>query len=110
LIDTAQRKRRPDGAFDLSWTKDNLTVSISLRIISSPQTGGTTASDSPQGQGLRGLRLPTSIADAAAQQNTSTPPAPAAPTSTPPSAQAQAPVSTQAARHGITEEQGGTAQ
>jgi len=108
LIATAQRKRRPDGAFDLSWTKDNLTVSISLRIISSPQAGGTTASDSPQGQGLRGLRLPTSIADASAPQNTLTPPAPAAPAGTAPAAQAA--VSTQAARHNITEEQGGTAQ
>ncbi|WP_426400233.1 type VI secretion system membrane subunit TssM [Ralstonia sp. R-29] len=106
LIATAQRKRRPDGAFDLTWTKDSLTVSISLRIISSPQTGGTTASDSPQGQGLRGLRLPTSIADASAAQNTLTPPAPAG---TPPAG--QAPASTQAARRGtVTEEQGGTAQ
>ena len=34
LIATAQRKRRPDGAFDLSWTKDGLTVAISLRTWS----------------------------------------------------------------------------
>jgi type VI secretion system protein ImpL len=108
LIATAQRKRRPDGAFDLSWTKDGLTVAISLRIISSPQTGGTTASDSPQGQGLRGLRLPTSIADMTAPLNTSTPPAPAG---SPPAGHTPAPAQTQAAtRSAVTEEQGGTAQ
>jgi type VI secretion system protein ImpL len=110
LIATATRKRRPDGAFDLTWTRDGISVSISLRIISSPQSGGSTASDSPQGQGLRGLRLPTSIADVNAPASTSTPPAPAgSPPSTP--APAQTPSTTQAAnRPAVTDEQGGTPQ
>ncbi|ARS59247.1 type VI secretion system membrane subunit TssM [Ralstonia pseudosolanacearum] len=106
LIATANRKRRPDGAFDLTWARGDISVSVSLRIISSPQTAGTSGSDSPQGQGLRGLRLPTSIADATASQNTATPPAPAG--SRPASAAA---ATTQAtARTLVTQEQGGTAQ
>ncbi|WP_454712169.1 type VI secretion system membrane subunit TssM [Cupriavidus nantongensis] len=116
LIATAARKRRPDGAFDLTWSRDNIAVSVALRIISSPQTAGNaSASDSPQSQGLRGLRLPTAIADANAPLNTATPPAPspstspAAPPSAPPAPnpQASTPGSAQASAQ---VNQGGTAQ
>ncbi|MBY4897541.1 type VI secretion system membrane subunit TssM [Cupriavidus sp. AU9028] len=62
LIATATRKRRPDGAFELSWTQGGTTVAVALRIVSSPQTSAN--SDAPQGQGLRGLKLPQTVADA----------------------------------------------
>ena len=37
LINSAQRKRRPDGTFDLSWTQGSVTVAVSMRIISTSQ-------------------------------------------------------------------------
>lgn len=64
LINSAQRKRRPDGTFDLTWTQGSVSVSVTMRIISTSQpTGG---GDQPQQQSLRGLRLPSSVADASA--------------------------------------------
>ncbi|KWN17755.1 type VI secretion system membrane subunit TssM [Burkholderia ubonensis] len=64
LINSAQRKRRPDGTFDLTWTQGNVNVSVTMRIISTSQpTGG---GDQPQQQSLRGLRLPSSVADVGA--------------------------------------------
>jgi type VI secretion system protein ImpL len=64
LINSAQRKKKENGVFELAWTQAGLTVAVDLRIISSPQVSGDgTASGgtSPQGQGLRGVRLPTSV-------------------------------------------------
>ncbi|MCT9071772.1 type VI secretion system membrane subunit TssM [Cupriavidus gilardii] len=88
LIATASRKRRPDGAFELSWTQGGTTVAVALRIVSSPQTT-TAAADSPQGQGLRGLKLPPAIADASAPVSTTEAAQPAA---SAPVAQSGAPV------------------
>lgn len=114
LIATAQRKRRPDGAFDLTWSRDNIAVSVALRIISSPQSGGTNApADSPQGQGLRGLKLPTTIADTSAPLNTAAAPsAPASPASAPQAAApaATAPNTQASANAPANANQGGTAQ
>lgn len=65
LIDSAQRKRRPDGTFDLTWTQGSVSVSVSMRIISTSQpTSGT--GNAPQQQGLLGATLPSSIADVSA--------------------------------------------
>jgi len=68
LINSAQRKRRPDGTFDLSWTQGNVTVAVSMRIISTSQASGG-GGDAPQQQSLRGLRLPSSVADVSAAAN-----------------------------------------
>ncbi|MGU7783869.1 type VI secretion system membrane subunit TssM [Burkholderia sp. PU8-34] len=80
LINSAQRKRRPDGTFDLTWAQGSVNVSVTMRIISTSQpTGG--GGDQPQQQSLRGLTLPSSIADAsagAAQNATAVPGAGAA--------------------------------
>ncbi|ALL69584.1 IcmF-related protein (plasmid) [Paraburkholderia caribensis MBA4] len=77
LINTAQRSRRPDGTFDLTWTQGSVTVSVSMRIISTSQA--TASGDAPQQQSLRGLKLPSSIADVGAPtgaaQTAWTPPA-----------------------------------
>src|SRR6202012_4977039 len=61
LINSAQRTRHPDGTFDLSWTQGSVTVSVSMRIISTSQASGGNG-DAPQQQSLRGLQLPSSIA------------------------------------------------
>lgn len=60
LINTATRTRKPGGNFELSWTAENITVPINLKIISSPQVTGKT-SDGAQGQGFRGMKLPESV-------------------------------------------------
>jgi type VI secretion system protein ImpL len=61
LINSAQRSRRPDGTFDLTWTQGSVTVSLSMRIISTSQPTASSG-DAPQQQGLRGVQLPSSIA------------------------------------------------
>lgn len=62
LIATAARKRRTDGAFELSWAQGGTTVTVALRIVSSPDTAA--ASDALQGSGLRGVTLPRTVAEA----------------------------------------------
>ncbi|MCZ7153804.1 hypothetical protein NK280_24735, partial [Salmonella enterica] len=85
--------------FELSWTQGGTTVAVALRIVSSPQTT-TAAADSPQGQGLRGLKLPPAIADASAPVSTTEAAQPAA---SAPVAQSGAPV----AQSGATVRAGG---
>jgi type VI secretion system protein ImpL len=68
LINSAQRKREPDGTFDLSWTQGAVTVAVSMRIISTSQPSSG-AGDAPQQQSLRGLHLPSSVADVSAAAN-----------------------------------------
>jgi type VI secretion system protein ImpL len=60
LLSSAQRERQPDGSFLLTWSRDNVNVSVKLRVVQSPQSGG---GDSPQGKGLRGITLPTSVVE-----------------------------------------------
>ncbi|MDE1138662.1 type VI secretion system membrane subunit TssM [Paraburkholderia tropica] len=80
LINSAQRSRRPDGTFDLNWTQGSVTVSVSMRIISTSQPTASSG-DAPQQQGLRGVQLPSSIASVGAAANPAVSPAsnPAAP-------------------------------
>ena len=65
LINSAHRVRNPDGTFALSWTQGSVTVSLSMKIVSTsqPSSGG---GDAPQQQSLRGTHLPTSVVDVAA--------------------------------------------
>ncbi|WP_027797172.1 type VI secretion system membrane subunit TssM [Paraburkholderia acidipaludis] len=65
LIDSAQRKRRPDGTFDLVWTQGSVSVAVTMRIVSTSQPTSGTA-NAPQQQGLLGMTLPSSIADVSA--------------------------------------------
>ena len=72
LINSAQRKKLDDGIFELAWTSGAHTVSIDLRIISSPQVSaapnaaaGAAASGSPTKQSLLGLKLPATVAGGA---------------------------------------------
>ncbi|HEY4541024.1 MAG TPA: type VI secretion IcmF C-terminal domain-containing protein, partial [Noviherbaspirillum sp.] len=60
MIDTAQRRKKDGGVFELSWEKSGVAVSIDLKIVSSPETSGG-ASAAPQAKGFRGLVLPDSI-------------------------------------------------
>ncbi|WP_434662818.1 type VI secretion system membrane subunit TssM [Paraburkholderia sp. A3BS-1L] len=62
LINSAQRSRKPDGTFDLTWTQGSVTVSVSMRIISTSQPTAS-AGNAPQPQGLSGVQLPSSIAN-----------------------------------------------
>lgn len=68
LINSAQRKKKPDGVFELSWGSGSQTVAIDLRIVSSTQVaanpgeGGGTVTR----QSLLGLKLPSVVAGAGA--------------------------------------------
>jgi type VI secretion system protein ImpL len=105
LINTAVRKRK-DGNFELSWTNENITVPINLKIISSPQVSAKSPDGgAQQGQGFRGMRLPETIAGTAASPVSTPAAAPAAGTSaagTPAAAPGATPVAAASA--------GGTAQ
>jgi type VI secretion system protein ImpL len=63
LIDSAQRTKKDNGVFEMTWSNAGISVSADLRIISSAQTavaaGGTAGA--PQGSALRGMRLPSSV-------------------------------------------------
>ena len=58
LFEAAQRKRKDDGVHELRWSANNVSVAVDLKIVSSPQSGGSSAGS---GQGFRGLRLPQAI-------------------------------------------------
>ncbi|MBB5017723.1 type VI secretion system protein ImpL [Chitinivorax tropicus] len=60
MISSAQRKRRDQGVFDLSWSNGNVAVTVGFRLISSAQADAS--GNIQQGQGLKGLKLPTTIA------------------------------------------------
>lgn len=65
LIGTAQRKKSPDGSFELSWGNADQTVTVELRIVSSPQAGqsggAAEGSSAPGRQSLLGLKLPATV-------------------------------------------------
>lgn len=63
LISSAQRSRKPDGSFLLSWTESTVTVSVHLRIISSPSSAAPAAGGQTNA-GLRGVVLPPRVAGA----------------------------------------------
>lgn len=62
LIGSAQRKRKDNGVFELTWVNGTVNVSIDLKIISSPQAGTSDdAGAKSQSQGYRGLHLPAMV-------------------------------------------------
>jgi len=67
LIGSAKRQRKDNGAFELTWSVGAVTVSVNLKIVSSPQVGAPSAGAraGAQTQGLRGLRLPAAVTLAA---------------------------------------------
>ena len=62
LINTAQRKRKDNGIFELTWANGATTISIDLKIISSPQASSAgSGTGATSQQGYRGLRLPSLV-------------------------------------------------
>lgn len=57
MIDAAQKKRKDGGVFELRWSTGNVAVTVDLKIVSSAAANGS----GEQGQGFRGLKLPTTI-------------------------------------------------
>jgi len=63
LLASAQRKRKEDGVFELSWSNGGISVPVNLKLISSPQVTSASAvsvSAAPS-QGYRGMDLPKQI-------------------------------------------------
>lgn len=61
LINSAQRKRKENGVFELTWSAAGVAVAVDLKIISSAQVTSTAPGET-QPQGFRGLKLPATIA------------------------------------------------
>lgn len=59
MMANAEKRKRENGMFEMSWTNNNAVVKVNFRIISSPQADGA---GNPRAQGLRNLKLPASIA------------------------------------------------
>jgi type VI secretion system protein ImpL len=64
MIDAAERKRRPDGSFELNWTNGGVTVSANLRLL--PAAPAPVAAPVQASQGFRKLRLPDTVVGGAA--------------------------------------------
>ena len=68
LIESSQKKKRPDGSIDLTWPNANLAVSVQLRILSRPgavDAGGGSGSSGGGGAspaGYAGAPLPGAVA------------------------------------------------
>ncbi|OWY30655.1 type VI secretion system membrane subunit TssM [Herbaspirillum robiniae] len=88
LINTAQRKRRDNGAFELSWTNEGVTVVVNLKIISSAEVSGNGNGAARGTAALRGLKLPETIAGGAPMAAAAPSTTPAAPGQPAPSAPA----------------------
>ena len=61
MIDAAAKQKREDGVFELRWISGAVSVTMGLKIISSPESGGA----APPDQGFRGMKLPETIVGAA---------------------------------------------
>ncbi len=64
LINSAQRTKKPEGVFELSWSNGGQAVAVDLRIVSSTQAPTTQADagGAPTRQSLLGLKLPATVA------------------------------------------------
>lgn len=65
MVAAAQRKRVDASTFEMSWPKADLAVTVKLRIVSTPAqvgAGGASAEAASGANGLRGVRLPATVA------------------------------------------------
>jgi len=60
MIDAAERKRRPDGSFELNWTSGGVTVAANLRLLPAAPAAPA-AAPAQASQGFRKLRLPDTV-------------------------------------------------
>jgi type VI secretion system protein ImpL len=60
LIQSANGRKKPDGSYELQWTKGEWSVPVSMKIISNPQANA----DGSQRQGLTGTQLPLQVVGA----------------------------------------------
>jgi type VI secretion system protein ImpL len=69
MVGAASRKKKPGGISELSWAANNVTVTVNLRVTSSPEANGN-GDSGQQGRGFKGLRLPETIVGHAAPATT----------------------------------------
>lgn len=69
MIGSAQRKRRNNGDFELTWGEGSNAVSVVLRIVSQQSANAAADSTPAPAQTLKGLKLPQTVAGQAAQAN-----------------------------------------
>jgi type VI secretion system protein ImpL len=75
MVESARRKRKDDGSFELTWENGGVAVTANLRIVGTTKPAAAPApAPSVSGQGFKRLRLPqTIIAPAPAPAPAATP-------------------------------------
>lgn len=72
MVNSAQRRKLPNGTHELKWTKGNLAVAVHLKIISTPSSAAPAAAETStasQGSALRGATLPAIVAGDSSPSN-----------------------------------------
>jgi type VI secretion system protein ImpL len=59
MIDSAKRKKRDNGVFELSWENSGITVTANLKIVATPTPAAKPAAVA--GQGFRAMKLPETV-------------------------------------------------
>jgi type VI secretion system protein ImpL len=88
MIEAAQRKRKDNGVFELSWQNAGVTVTANLKVLATTPPPAQAQAAQPA-QGFKRLRLPETITAPAPARAPETP-APSAPTAPAPAAPAPA--------------------
>ena len=65
LVESAQRKRKDNGVFELSWANAGVVVTVNLKNNGAQPVQAVSATPSP-GQGFKRLRLPETVIEASA--------------------------------------------
>ncbi|NHZ64373.1 type VI secretion system membrane subunit TssM [Massilia genomosp. 1] len=81
MVESAQRKRKDDGAFELSWDSGGVKVTSNLKIMPAGSAPRAAPAAAPAtGRGFKGLRLPDTIISSTLPAGApASAPAPAAP-------------------------------
>lgn len=72
MIDSAKRKRKDGGVFELSWENSGVSVAANLKIVATPAPVAAPATASGAA-GFRGLKLPEIVAQSVPAVNTPAP-------------------------------------
>jgi type VI secretion system protein ImpL len=62
LVNASDRKRLDNGLFAMTWTSAGHSVSMRFKLISDSRSGGNASSNGASDTGLRGLKLPLTVA------------------------------------------------
>jgi type VI secretion system protein ImpL len=59
LLEASAKKAKGGGVYEITWNSGGVSISVDMKVISIPNANGD--SDSPQGKGFRGMKLPEAV-------------------------------------------------